>query len=104
MRTKLTILYTLLIILFSCKQQSTQPKPYGPLPSARQLAWHEMEYYAFIHFNMNTFTNMEWGDGSEKPEQFNPTQLDARQWAKTIKDAGMKGVIITAKPHDVGSL
>lgn len=83
-----------------CKQDITEPKPYGPVPSERQLGWHDMEYYAFIHFNMNTFTNMEWGNGSENPSRFNPTELNARQWAKTIKEAGMKGVIITAKHHD----
>ena len=64
------------------------------------MDWQEMEFYAFIHFNMNTFTNMEWGTGGERPKQFNPTELDCRQWAKSFKDAGMKGIIITAKHHD----
>jgi len=89
-----------LFFCLSCAQNVPEPEAFGPTPSERQLAWHSMEYYAFIHFNMNTFTNMEWGIGSEQPAQFNPTALDARQWAKTIKDAGMKGVIITAKHHD----
>lgn len=70
------------------------------MPSHRQLMWHEMEYYGFIHFNMNTFTNMEWGMGNESPESFNPTELDARQWARVAKEAGMKGIILTAKHHD----
>ena len=87
-------------LCYSCAQDVKEPAPFGPLPSERQLAWHDMEYYGFIHFNMNTFTNIEWGNGSEKPSQFNPTALDAKQWAKTMKDAGMKGVIITAKHHD----
>ncbi|GGZ20084.1 hypothetical protein GCM10007049_10790 [Echinicola pacifica] len=59
-----------------------------------------MEFYAFIHFNINTFSNMEWGLGDEKPEIFNPSELDARQWAKVAKESGMKGIIITAKHHD----
>ncbi|MBM1106191.1 alpha-L-fucosidase [Aurantibacter crassamenti] len=87
------------ILFFSCKQVEP-PKPVGPLPSERQLAWHDMKYYAFVHFNMNTFTDMEWGTGGEKPEQFNPTELDTRQWAKVAKEAGMTGIIITAKHHD----
>ena len=75
-------------------------RPIGPTPSARQLAWHDLQYYAFVHFNMNTFTNMEWGTGGETPDQFNPTALDTRQWARVAKEAGMKGIIITAKHHD----
>lgn len=59
-----------------------------------------MEFNAFVHFNMNTFTNMEWGTGGESPEQFNPSALDCRQWAKVCKDAGMQGIILTAKHHD----
>src|SRR6056297_278158 len=88
-----------LVLAVSCSQV-TPPKPVGPLPSERQLAWQDLGYYAFIHFNMNTFTNMEWGTGGESPSQFNPTAMDVRQWARVIKDAGMKGVIITAKHHD----
>lgn len=81
-------------LLFSCKTVEP-PKPVGPLPSERQLAWHDLEYYAFVHFNMNTFTDMEWGLGGESPETFNPTELDVRQWARVAKEAGMKGIIIT---------
>jgi alpha-L-fucosidase len=75
-------------------------KPFGATPSTSQLKWHDMEYYMFIHFGPNTFTNQEWGTGLEDPKVFNPTRLDCRQWAKTARYAGMKGIIITAKHHD----
>ena len=80
--------------------QVKPPSPFGPLPSERQLAWHELEYYMFVHFTVNTFTDKEWGYGDEKESVFNPSELDCRQWAKVAKDAGMKGIIITAKHHD----
>lgn len=90
----------LICIWFSACSRVTPPSPIEPIPSFRHLAWHELQYYGFIHFNMNTFTDMEWGTGGESPEQFNPTELDARQWARVAQEAGMKGIIITAKHHD----
>ncbi|MCX6329981.1 MAG: alpha-L-fucosidase [Bacteroidia bacterium] len=93
------IFIVLLICLISCTEVKP-PEPYGPVPSERQLAWHEMEYYMFVHFTVNTFTDKEWGYGDEKESVFNPTGLDCSQWAKVAKDAGMKGIIITAKHHD----
>ena len=76
------------------------PPPLLPTPSDRQLAWHERGMYAFVHFNMNTFTDREWGDGTESPETFHPTAMDTDQWCRVFKDAGMTGVIVTAKHHD----
>ncbi len=74
--------------------------PFGAIPTESQLQWHELQYYMFIHFGPNTFTNVEWGEGNEDPKVFNPTHLDCRQWAATAQQAGMKGIIITAKHHD----
>jgi alpha-L-fucosidase len=71
-----------------------------PKPSPSQLAWHDMEYYFFFHFGPNTFTDLEWGHGTEPADMFNPSELDCRQWVRTAKAAGAKGVIITAKHHD----
>ena len=70
------------------------------VPSPQQLAWQELEMTAFVHFTVNTFTGKEWGHGDESPEIFNPSELDARQWAQALKDGGMKLVILTAKHHD----
>ena len=74
-------------------------EPYGAIPTQDQLAWQDMDMYAFIHYSMNTYTDQEWGFGNEDPALFNPSDLDCRQWARVCKQAGMKGIIFTAKHH-----
>jgi alpha-L-fucosidase len=74
--------------------------PYGAVPSDRQLRWHEMEMYAFLHFTTNTFTDKEWGYGDEDTHIFHPTAFDADQIILALKAAGMKGAILTCKHHD----
>jgi len=96
----LTVTLALGVLSLAPLRAQTVPAPCGPLPTERQIRWQEMEYYAFVHFNMNTFTDREWGEGTESPSLFNPTELDCRQWARTFRDAGMTGVILTAKHHD----
>lgn len=93
-------LTTLFIVLAGHSFAQRPPAPYGALPTKYQMTWQEMETYMFIHFGPNTFTDKEWGHGDEDPKVFNPTRLDARQWVRIAKAAGMKGIIITAKHHD----
>jgi len=95
----LTLLCSL-IFVSSCLKTVTPPSPVLPLPTDRHLAWHEMEQYAFVHFTTNTFTDKEWGFGDEKESVFNPTAMDVTQWTKTIKAAGLKGLVLTCKHHD----
>ncbi len=99
---KNTLILRLLLPVFllgSCISGKESPSPCGPVPTENQLRWQKMEYYAFIHFSLNTYTDQSWGYGNEDVGLFNPEKLDCRQWARICRDAGMKGIIITAKHH-----
>lgn len=95
--TTVTLLMAILIV--NTYAQKTIPKPCGPVPTENQLRWQNMEMYAFIHYSLNTYTDQEWGFGNEDPKLFNPADLDCQQWARVCKQAGMRGIIFTAKHH-----
>ena len=90
----------MLSCLGSTLTAATAPAPYGPLPTDQQVNWLRMEWYAFVHFGLNTYTDREWGYGDESPKLFNPSSFNAEAIVKTFKGAGMSGMIYTAKHHD----
>lgn len=102
MKSTLFQILTASFLLASCaeKKNVIPPAAVMPVPSEAQLAWHEMEMNAFIHFTINTFTDKEWGFGDESPSLFNPSELNVDQWLTSLKGAGFKGVILTTKHHD----
>ena len=84
---------------FSALAQNA-PKPYGVIPTARQLAWQEKEMYVIMHFTPTTFQNKEWGFGDAEPAIFNPSNFDANKIAAAVKAGGFKGITVVAKHHD----
>jgi alpha-L-fucosidase len=96
---KYFLLFVAVIFLFrkSFSQYNGMTKP---VPTQSQLEWQNMEFYFFAHFGPNTFTDLEWGKGTENAEVFDPKELDCDQWCRIAKASGAKGIMITAKHHD----
>lgn len=96
---RLVVITMMLCAAMMATAQVETSVSYGPVPSENQLRWQDMEMYAFIHYSLNTYTAQEWGFGNEAPQLFNPSDLDCRQWVRVCKQAGMRGIIFTAKHH-----
>ncbi len=94
------IVFLVVSALHLAAAQSQKPSPVLPVPETRQLEWQQMEFYGFLHFSLNTFTDKEWGYGDEPESLFAPSDFDAEQIVRTAKLAGMSGLILTAKHHD----
>lgn len=99
-KTLLLLTFTSIILWISSCANTEAPAPIHPIPSQKQIEWHKLETYAFLHFGLNTYNDLEWGYGDTPTSTFNPTELDCEQWVTTLKKIGMKGVILTAKHHD----
>lgn len=95
---KISSLILVALLTSSCAVRP--PAPHGPCPTDAQLRWQRMEMNMFCHFGPNTFSGLEWGQGTEPEDMFNPSALDCAQWAAVARAAGMKGIILTAKHHD----
>lgn len=97
---KKQVIFYLFLLLSVCSFAQPAPKPFGAVPTARQLKWHQTDVYGLIHFTPTTFENKEWGYGDADPKIFNPTQFDAEKIVGAMKAGGLKAVILVAKHHD----
>ena len=100
MRTNIIFSISTAVMFTASCGTSTPPEPVLPVPTPEQIEWHKMENYAFVHFGLNTFNDLEWGFGDTPASTFDPENLDCEQWVDIFKRVGLKGVVLTTKHHD----
>ena len=100
LRGRLAVIAMLAVLIPLSSNEQSAPAPEGPLPNARQIEWYHREMIAFFHFGMNTFTDVNEGDGKASTQYFNPGTLDCNQWVSVLKNAGITTAIIVAKHAD----
>lgn len=95
-----------------CTDKDTAaPTPDDTVPDANQYKYQKDELAAFCHFGPNTFNELEWGfdqstqkklyEGRTPDEIFTlESDFDAETLVNTLKNAGFKKLIVTAKHHD----
>src|SRR3984893_11438461 len=82
-------------------QNETRVTPRRELPLLElQQQFVDLRFGMFLHFNMATFQDREWGDPTSSPELFHPTALDTDQWAAAAKSANMTWGCLTTRHHD----
>ncbi|MCU6480283.1 alpha-L-fucosidase [Arthrobacter sp. A2-55] len=70
------------------------------VPTAAQLRWQELGLGVFVHFGVNTFSGLEWSDGTLPGASFDPSGFDADNWVAAAQAAGARYLVLTAKHHD----
>ena len=84
----------------SDSEEQILEKAANVIPSKRQYEWQKLEITGFIHFGINTFNEVEWGQSTTDITKFNPSQLNTKQWVTAFKNAGIKLIVLTTKHHD----
>src|SRR5207248_1529092 len=97
---KANFLFCISILLCTIASAANAPVPLPPVPTPRQIQWHDDNLALFLRIGINTFTNHERGDGKEDPAAFNPRQLDVQQWIRVAKSAGAQRLILPAKDRE----
>jgi len=97
MKYPILSLLFLSLSFFGCSESI---EPLVPVPSPQQLAWHELEMYGLVCFNLVTFEDKEWGYGDADPAIFNPSEFSADQIVQAAREGGLKGIILVCKHHE----
>ena len=88
MKKILIVWLGLVVTALMAADNAVPPKPYGAVPSAAQLRWHEDEIISLVHFSTIIYADKEWGYGVEPAALFNPTECVCLEPEASRREAG----------------